>query len=191
MHFLFHFSKFVVLLISLIIRVFIVIAVLTKVIDIFETGEARRRLLSRLAISCHLVGLIALTDCVQLILAFVISVIVIIVSITILLLLHLQLFFLFLFAREDVFRNSSHESFILRHLLQCVPDVLQEKQLWVFIVDLEELAEVGVLGRLRPDSFLLEHTEEVFSLEESHREVLRLSLYILLKYDLFKEVLCR
>ena len=120
-----------------------------------------------------------------------ISVIVINVCIIILLLLHLQLFFLFLFAREDVFRDSCHEGFILRHLLQGVPDILQEKQFWVIFVDLEELAEVGVLGCLRPDSLLLKHTEEVLSFEESHCEVLRLSLNILLKYDLFKEVLCR
>ena len=47
-----------------------------------------------------------------------------------------------------------------------------------------------MLSRLRPDTLLLEHTEEVFSLEESHREVLRLGLNILLKYYLFEEVLC-
>ena len=47
-----------------------------------------------------------------------------------------------------------------------------------------------MLGRLRPDSLLLKHTEKVFRLEESHREVLRLSLNILLKFDLFEEILC-
>ena len=62
--------------------------------------------------------------------------------------------------------------------------------MWVFFVDLEELAEVGVFGSLRSDSLLLKHTEEVLSLEESHREVLRLSLNILLEYYLFEEVLC-
>ena len=62
--------------------------------------------------------------------------------------------------------------------------------MWVFFVDLEELAEVGVLGRLRPDALLLEHTEKVLRLEESHSEVLRLSFNVLLKDYLFEEVLC-
>ena len=47
-----------------------------------------------------------------------------------------------------------------------------------------------MLGRFGPDTLLLEHAEEVFSLEESHCEVLRLSLNILLEYYLFEEVLC-
>ena len=49
-----------------------------------------------------------------------------------------------------------------------------------------------MLGRFGPDSLLLEHAEEVLSFEESHREVLRLSLNILLEYYLFKKsyVLC-
>ena len=47
-----------------------------------------------------------------------------------------------------------------------------------------------MLGRFGPDSLLLEHAEEVLSFEESHREVLRLSLNILLEYYLFEEVLC-
>ena len=57
-------------------------------------------------------------------------------------------------------------------------------------VELEELAEVGVLGRLRPDTLLLENTEEVLSLEESLCELLCLSLNFLLKYYFFEEVLC-
>ena len=47
-----------------------------------------------------------------------------------------------------------------------------------------------MLGRFGPNSLLLEHAEEVLSFEESHREVLRLSLNILLKFDLFEEILC-
>ena len=95
MHILFIFSKFVVLLISLIISVFIVVAVLTEVIDIFEPGETCPRLLCRFAISCHLVGLVAFADCVKLIIAIVISVIVVLLVSDPL--LHCQLFFLFLF----------------------------------------------------------------------------------------------
>ena len=125
MHILFHFSKFVVILISLIVRVFIVITVLTEVVDIFESGKARPRILRRFAIGCHLVGFVALSNCIQLVLALVISVIVVLILITNL--LHLQLFFLFLFTGEDVLRDSRHEGFILRHLLQRVPDVLQEE----------------------------------------------------------------
>ena len=120
------FSKFVVLLISLIVCVFIVVAVLTEVIDIFETSETCPRVLSRFAISCHLVSLIAFANCVQLILALVISVIVVILLVLDLL-LQCQLFFFFLFTGQDILRDSCHESFILRHLLQSVPDVLQEK----------------------------------------------------------------
>ena len=185
---MFIFSKFVVLLISLIVCVFIVVAVPTKVIDIFKPGETCPRVLRRFAISCHLVSLITFANCVQLILALVISVIVVLIYISVLL-LPLQLFLFYLFTGQDVLRDGRHESFILRHLLKRVFDVLQEKQLWVFFVDLEELAEVGVLGSLRSDSLLLKHSEEVLSLEESHREVLRLGLYILLKYYLFEEIL--
>ena len=105
-------------------------------------------------------------------------------------LLHRQLFFLFLFTGEDVFGDRRHEGLILGHLLEGIPDVLQEKQLRVLFVDLEELAEVGVLGRLRPDALLLEDAEEVFRLEEGHREVLSLRFNILLKDNLFEEVLC-
>ena len=47
-----------------------------------------------------------------------------------------------------------------------------------------------MLGRFGPDSLLLEHAEEVLSFEECHREVLRLSLNVLLEYYLFEEVLC-
>ena len=95
-----------------------------------------------------------------------------------------------LFTGEDIFGDRRHEGLILGHLLERVPDVFQEEQLRVLFVDLEECAEVGVLSRLRPDTFLLEHAEEVFRLEENHREVLRLRLNILLKDYLFKEVLC-
>ena len=93
---MFIFSKFVVILISLIICIFIiVVAVLTEVIDIFESSETCPRLLCRFAISCHLVGLVAFADCVKLIIAIVISVIVVLLVSD--LLLHCQLFFLFLF----------------------------------------------------------------------------------------------
>ena len=44
---------------------------------------------------------------------------------------------------------------------------------------------------LTTDAFLLQHSEEVLTLEERHLELLSLSFYILLEYDLLEEVLRR
>ena len=44
-------------------------------------------------------------------------------------------------------------------------------------------------GCFRADSLLLQDFEEVFTLQEAHRELLCLSLDILLEDDLLKEVL--
>lgn len=96
-----------------------------------------------------------------------------------------------LFACEHVLLNCSHERLVLTHLLQRLPDVLQLEQAWVLSIELEELSKVRMLLILLSYSLLLEHSEEVFCLQECHREVLRLSLDILLKNDVLEELLRR
>ena len=46
-----------------------------------------------------------------------------------------------------------------------------------------------MLGRLRPDSLLLKHTEKVFRLEESHSEQPGLGLDLLFKEHVEEELL--
>ena len=97
---------------------------------------------------------------------------------------HGFLFPLLLLVRKYIFLDGVHECFIFTHLFQRFSDILQQDETWVAFVQLEELSKVHMFFSFRADTLVLEHLPKVFCFQESHVEVLRLSLHILRKDDI-------
>ena len=93
-------------------------------------------------------------------------------------LLHLAVFDLFhglvlfglLLRHEHILLYSRHKSLVFTHLLERFPDVFKEEKLRIVRTQLKELSQILVLSDFRADAFLLEHTEEIACLQESHGE---------------------